>query len=260
MALIACPECQREISEQATSCPHCGMPIRAQSALQPPIVTVSRESRSLAIALACILGGIGAHKFYLNKPGMGVIYLLFCWTFIPAIVGFIEGLTYCFVSEYEFDQQYNIRPDRISRGSQSSPPGNSQDAVATLLKFAGAILATAIFATIVRDLRGSSKSSSTSLPVTSDRSLISAEMTLVERGKQAVRASVKDRDAVRFGHVYFNRDANNKPVVCGKANMKEKDGTYSGERRFIFAEDPPFLITEEQGRSAFDSSWSTYCS
>lgn len=245
MALIACPECQREISEQAISCPHCGMPIQAQSAPQPSIVTVSRKSRSLAIALACILGGIGAHKFYLNKPGMGVIYLLFCWTFIPAIVGFIEGLMYCFVSEYEFDQQYNIRPDRISVESQGSSPssGNSQDTVATLLKFAGAMFAIAIFATIARDLRSSSKSSSTSLPVVSDSSLISSEMALVERGKQAVRASVsvKDLDAVRFGHVYFNRDANSKPVVCGKANMKGKDGAYARERRFIFSEDPPFL-------------------
>lgn len=29
MALIKCPECEREISDKAVSCPHCGMPIRA---------------------------------------------------------------------------------------------------------------------------------------------------------------------------------------------------------------------------------------
>lgn len=28
MALINCPECQREVSEQAIMCPHCGHPIR----------------------------------------------------------------------------------------------------------------------------------------------------------------------------------------------------------------------------------------
>ncbi|HCJ6434223.1 zinc ribbon domain-containing protein [Acinetobacter baumannii] len=27
MALISCPECKREISDQAKSCPHCGFPI-----------------------------------------------------------------------------------------------------------------------------------------------------------------------------------------------------------------------------------------
>ncbi|NDL66663.1 zinc-ribbon domain-containing protein [Anaerotalea alkaliphila] len=29
MALIRCPECQREISDQSQSCPHCGYPLRA---------------------------------------------------------------------------------------------------------------------------------------------------------------------------------------------------------------------------------------
>jgi len=28
MALINCPECEREVSEQASACPHCGYPIR----------------------------------------------------------------------------------------------------------------------------------------------------------------------------------------------------------------------------------------
>lgn len=46
--------------------------------------------------LALFLGGIGAHKFYSGKVGVGIVYLLFCWTFIPAIIAFIEfivGLT-----------------------------------------------------------------------------------------------------------------------------------------------------------------------
>src|SRR5512146_1127790 len=28
MALINCPECEREVSDQAVACPHCGYPIR----------------------------------------------------------------------------------------------------------------------------------------------------------------------------------------------------------------------------------------
>ncbi len=28
MALIQCPECQKQISEQAAACPHCGFPLR----------------------------------------------------------------------------------------------------------------------------------------------------------------------------------------------------------------------------------------
>lgn len=40
--------------------------------------------------LALFLGGIGAHKFYCGRTGMGILYLLLCWTGIPAIVAFIE--------------------------------------------------------------------------------------------------------------------------------------------------------------------------
>lgn len=40
--------------------------------------------------LALFLGGLGAHKFYAGKIGAGIVYLVFCWTFIPAIIALIE--------------------------------------------------------------------------------------------------------------------------------------------------------------------------
>jgi TM2 domain-containing membrane protein YozV len=64
------------------------------------------KSRSAAILLAMLLGGLGIHKFYLNRLGWGVIYILFCWTFIPAIIGFIEGIIYLFMSEQDFQKNY----------------------------------------------------------------------------------------------------------------------------------------------------------
>lgn len=51
------------------------------------------------IILAMLLGGLGAHKFYAGKPGQGILYLLFCWTYIPEIIGFIEGICACFQKE-----------------------------------------------------------------------------------------------------------------------------------------------------------------
>ncbi|MGO2145111.1 MAG: TM2 domain-containing protein [Serratia bockelmannii] len=45
--------------------------------------------------------------FCLGMKWWGLFYLLFCWTGIPAIVGFIEGIIYLFQSEEKFNQKYN---------------------------------------------------------------------------------------------------------------------------------------------------------
>ncbi len=44
---------------------------------------------------------------YLGMKWWGLFYLLFCWTGIPAVVGFIEGIIYLFQSEEKFNQKYN---------------------------------------------------------------------------------------------------------------------------------------------------------
>ena len=46
MALIRCPECNREISDQAAACPGCGYPlIRTASDETEAVRSVSRMSR-----------------------------------------------------------------------------------------------------------------------------------------------------------------------------------------------------------------------
>lgn len=52
------------------------------------------KSRVTAGILGILLGGIGIHKFYLGQTVPGLVYLLFCWTFIPGIIGLIEGIIY----------------------------------------------------------------------------------------------------------------------------------------------------------------------
>lgn len=44
------------------------------------------------ILLALFFGGLGVHKFFAKKYILGVIYLVFCWTFIPSLVAFIEAI------------------------------------------------------------------------------------------------------------------------------------------------------------------------
>ena len=59
-----------------------------------------------AILLALFLGGFGVHKFYLGRVGAGVLYLIFCWTFIPSIIAFIEMIIYITMTDEAFAQKY----------------------------------------------------------------------------------------------------------------------------------------------------------
>ncbi len=60
--------------------------------------------RSKAILLALFFGGFGIHKFYLNKPLHGILYLLFFWTYIPTIIALVEVLYYLTMSDKKFDK------------------------------------------------------------------------------------------------------------------------------------------------------------
>lgn len=64
--------------------------------------------RAKAILLALFLGGIGGHKFYLNKVGQGIVSLLFCWTFIPVIIALIDIIRYALMSNEQFDSKYPV--------------------------------------------------------------------------------------------------------------------------------------------------------
>ncbi len=61
----------------------------------------------MAALLALFLGGVGVHHFYLGRPILGVICLLFCWTFIPAIIAFIEALVLLCMSDQTFQSKYS---------------------------------------------------------------------------------------------------------------------------------------------------------
>ncbi len=123
---VLCPQCGAPAQAGATKCEYCGAAI-AQNAqpvqqAQPQQVvyvqqnTVNPEranwpikNKIVAALLALILGGLGIHKFYLGQSGKGVIYLIFCWTYIPAILGFIEGITILCSNDENFQIKYKCR-------------------------------------------------------------------------------------------------------------------------------------------------------
>lgn len=65
------------------------------------------KSKTTAAILAIFLGGIGVHRFYLNQSGLGILYLLFCWTFIPLIVSLIDFIWLLTMDENRFNQKFN---------------------------------------------------------------------------------------------------------------------------------------------------------
>jgi len=58
-----------------------------------------RKDKTTGVLLALLLGGVGAHHFYLGKNGLGIVYALFCWTFVPAILALVE----CFLMSARVD-------------------------------------------------------------------------------------------------------------------------------------------------------------
>jgi TM2 domain-containing membrane protein YozV len=75
----------------------------------PPrgVSSPSGHNRVAAALFAFLLGWCGVHKFYLGKIGQGVLYALFFWTGIPAIIGFVEGIIYLTKSDQEFAEDYD---------------------------------------------------------------------------------------------------------------------------------------------------------
>jgi TM2 domain-containing membrane protein YozV/ribosomal protein L37AE/L43A len=114
-----CPVCDEDISARARKCKHCGealdptlartpacAPATVGKSMPAPHSYTRTKSKVAAFLFAWFLGGIGGHKFYLGRVGQGVLYLLFFWTFIPAILSFIEGIIYITMDDERFWQKY----------------------------------------------------------------------------------------------------------------------------------------------------------
>ncbi len=50
----------------------------------------ARRDEVVGILLALFLGVFGAHHFYLRRTGLGILYCLFFWSGITAVMGLIE--------------------------------------------------------------------------------------------------------------------------------------------------------------------------
>lgn len=109
---VFCSSCGKIIKKEAEICPLCGVrqkpvPVLGSSPLGYGASPPSGKSKVTAGLLGIFLGGFGVHKFYMGKTGRGVLYLLFCWTGIPSIVGLIEGIIYLTESDVAFERRFH---------------------------------------------------------------------------------------------------------------------------------------------------------
>ncbi|MGN6107806.1 MAG: TM2 domain-containing protein [Kofleriaceae bacterium] len=104
-----CFACANILDARAELCPKCGIRQPDMVALEvqrTQLPTKGTRNKTTAGLFALLLGGLGIHRFYLGHTGMGVLYLLFCWTFIPAIAALIEGILYLTMTDEAFAQKY----------------------------------------------------------------------------------------------------------------------------------------------------------
>lgn len=64
------------------------------------------KTKTAATLFALFLGGVGGHKFYLGAWGWGILYILFCWTYIPFLLAIIELVRYITLSDDDFQNKY----------------------------------------------------------------------------------------------------------------------------------------------------------
>ncbi|MBR6503421.1 MAG: TM2 domain-containing protein [Firmicutes bacterium] len=137
-----CPNCGTAVTETMKFCPNCGIrveglfeEVRQQSETrQGPSFDGQQgqayqyanynadysamnsvdpnwpvRSKIAAGVLGIVLGGLGIHKFYLGKIGLGIVYILFVWTGIPSFIGLVEGIIYLCTDDLTFQLKHRVR-------------------------------------------------------------------------------------------------------------------------------------------------------
>lgn len=67
-------------------------PTQDNVALAQQMYMSQKKDPTMYLILALLLGGLGIHHFYVGNSGMGIMFLLFCWTFIPAIIAVVNAI------------------------------------------------------------------------------------------------------------------------------------------------------------------------
>jgi TM2 domain-containing membrane protein YozV len=65
------------------------------------------KDKNIAGIFALFFGIFGVHRFYLGQTGLGILYLVFFWSMIPAFISFIDAIVFFSTDRDSFDYKYN---------------------------------------------------------------------------------------------------------------------------------------------------------
>ena len=87
-----CRKCGTDVGN-SRFCPNCGAEVAPPGNGGPCYIEEHRTVNKIAYGLiALFIGGLGIHRFYAGKWVSGIMYILFCWTGIPSLLAFVEGI------------------------------------------------------------------------------------------------------------------------------------------------------------------------
>ncbi len=116
MALIKCKECEKEFSDTAEVCPHCGYSEKKEqekSCLKPPM---ERKSKYKAAVLTFFFFPAAAGDWYLGNYVTAIIWAIICvilgalglqWSMFLCYIALFRTLLLLCMNQEKFDYTYN---------------------------------------------------------------------------------------------------------------------------------------------------------
>jgi TM2 domain-containing membrane protein YozV len=113
-----CPFCAEKIKKDAIKCRFCWSDLNWEKVA---IIKndIKYKDKNTAWILALLLWWAWIHKFYLWKPIQWLLYLIFIWTFIPAILWVIEWISYFSYKKVDWDYKFNNLWEKPKKNNKS---------------------------------------------------------------------------------------------------------------------------------------------
>ncbi|WP_051202157.1 TM2 domain-containing protein [Ferrimonas senticii] len=108
MPRITCSHCHQSTRNDLALCQYChsGLHLEALAGVDP---TLRFRCQTLAARYGLYLGSFGVHRFYLGDHLRGSLYLAFCWTLVPTVLGIIDGIKLQRMATEQFQQRWRCQ-------------------------------------------------------------------------------------------------------------------------------------------------------